>query len=395
VNRRAAAVAIAVTTTAMVVVADLLVLDHHRHGWPHGFGYWFEGSLSLPIWLVVGVVLVFRVPGNALGPLALFFSVASGTQLLTGAAGTEMAADHATTPAVNLLAAISAAAQVTVVGTLLIFALLAPTGHPVSSRWRWLVIAASAALAVLAVAQTSIDESAHALVWVARAPWHPIPGPAWDAVLTVANVVASVALAGVVVGLWLRWRRGAQVERQQLKVISFAAILAVTLGVVIQPIMDRISPGSHVVGSVIWTVIPAALPVATTFAILRYGLYDIDRVVSRTLSYAVVTGLIVGVYVWAIAVANAFVGLVGVSSSAAVAASTLLAAAAFQPVRRRVQRVVDSRFDRTGYDARKTVEAFSARLRDEVDVDAVSMALLTTAARSVAPASASLWTVPT
>jgi hypothetical protein len=130
--------------------------------------------------------------------------------------------------------------------------------------------------------------------------------------------------------------------------------------------------------------------VSIAVAVLRYRLYDIDRVVSRTASYASVTAIVVGGYVGLVALIESVLGF---SSSVAVAASTLAAAAAFQPLRRRLQRGIDRRFDRAAYDARRTVEAFAARLRDEVDVDAVCADLLQTVGSSVAPVSQSLWLV--
>jgi len=135
-----------------------------------------------------------------------------------------------------------------------------------------------------------------------------------------------------------------------------------------------------------------ATPVSCGFAILRYRLYDIDSIVSRAVSYLVVTGVVVGFYVGVVALVETVLGF---SSSIAVAASTLGAAAAFQPVRRRVQRAVDHRFDRAAYDARRTVERFSAAMRDKADVDAVRDDLLTTVTFAVAPASASVWVMST
>jgi hypothetical protein len=132
----------------------------------------------------------------------------------------------------------------------------------------------------------------------------------------------------------------------------------------------------------------ACLPLSIGVAILKYRLYDIDRLISRTLSYAVVTGLLVGVYVGIVVLTT---GVLSFSSPIAVAASTLAAAALFSPVRARVQRLVDRRFNRVRYDADATVAAFSARLREAVDLDAVRMDLLDVVGRAVEPAHASIW----
>jgi hypothetical protein len=132
----------------------------------------------------------------------------------------------------------------------------------------------------------------------------------------------------------------------------------------------------------------ACLPLSIGVAILKYRLYDIDRLISRTLSYAVVTGLLVGVYVGIVVLTT---DVLSFSSPIAVAASTLAAAALFSPVRTRVQRLVDRRFNRVRYDATATVAAFSARLREAVDLDAVRMDLLDVVGRAVEPAHASIW----
>jgi hypothetical protein len=132
----------------------------------------------------------------------------------------------------------------------------------------------------------------------------------------------------------------------------------------------------------------ACLPLSIGVAILKYRLYDIDRLISRTLSYAVVTGLLVGVYVGIVVLTT---DVLSFSSPIAVAASTLAAAALFSPVRTRVQRVVDRRFNRVRYDADATVAAFSARLREAVDLDAVRMDLLDVVGRAVEPAHAAIW----
>ena len=131
-----------------------------------------------------------------------------------------------------------------------------------------------------------------------------------------------------------------------------------------------------------------ALPVSIGVGILRYRLYDIDRLVSRTLSYAILTALLVGTFVGLVALST---DLLAFSSSVGVAASTLAAAALFNPLRRRVQRVVDHRFNRARYDAEATVAAFAAHLRNAVDLDTVQSELLAVVQRAVEPAHATIW----
>jgi hypothetical protein len=144
---------------------------------------------------------------------------------------------------------------------------------------------------------------------------------------------------------------------------------------------------SSAVGSVLFFGI-VALPVSIGVAILKYRLYEIDRLISRTLSYAIVTGLVVGVYVGVVTLVTKGLGF---SSPIAVAASTLAAVALFNPLRVRIQRVVDRRFNRARYDADAIVAAFTTRLRDAVDLEAVRSELLEVVNRAVEPAHASVW----
>jgi len=132
----------------------------------------------------------------------------------------------------------------------------------------------------------------------------------------------------------------------------------------------------------------AFLPVSIGVAVLRYRLFDIDRVISRTVAYAIVTGLLVGVYAGLVLLATQVFRF---HSSVAVAVSTLAAAALFAPVRRWVQRVVDRRFNRARYDAEKTVAAFAARLKDSVDLDSVRDDLASTVLRALEPEHLSVW----
>jgi hypothetical protein len=130
------------------------------------------------------------------------------------------------------------------------------------------------------------------------------------------------------------------------------------------------------------------VPVAIGIAVMRYRLYDIDRVISRTVAYAIVTGLLVGVYAGLVLLATQVLGL---HTAVAVAAATLAAVALFSPVRRRVQQAVNRRFNRVRYDGDRTVEAFAARLKDEVDVETVSADLVSVVNQALEPAHLSLW----
>jgi len=180
----------------------------------------------------------------------------------------------------------------------------------------------------------------------------------------------------------LSWRRAAGERRQQLKWLATGAV--VTLAVI------AVSLGfssTSVVGEILGIGL-AALPVGIGVGILKYRLYDIDRIISRTLAYAIVTGMLVGVYAGLVLLATRVLPL---SSPVAAAASTLAAAALFSPLRRRVQRAVDRRFNRARYDADQTVAAFAARLKDAVDLDTVRDDLAGAVHQALEPANVSVW----
>ncbi len=187
----------------------------------------------------------------------------------------------------------------------------------------------------------------------------------------------------------LSWRHASSERRQQLKWLASGAAVTLVCGAVSGSLTSSGIPLVSAVGNYAWFGW-AALPVSIGVAILKYRLYDIDRIISRTLAYAIVTGLLVGVYAGLVLLATQALP-VALSTPVAVAASTLAAAALFNPLRRRVQRAVDRRFNRARYDADKTVAAFAARLQDAVDLDAVQDDLAGVVHRALQPAHVSVW----
>ena len=184
--------------------------------------------------------------------------------------------------------------------------------------------------------------------------------------------------------LFVRFRRSGAVERQQVKWFLLAnAAFLVTLVIAFATFSDA--------AFVLALVAAAGIPIAAGIAILRYRLWDIDRIVSRTVSWAVITAALVAVFVGGVLALQAVLAQVTQAPTLAVAASTLFAFALFQPLRRRVQRVVDRRFDRARIDAERTAQGFGARLRDEVAIDAIAADLRTTIDRSVRPSTQGLW----
>jgi hypothetical protein len=205
----------------------------------------------------------------------------------------------------------------------------------------------------------------------------------------------SVVLAGLslafIVRQALSWRRSSGDRRQQLKWLASGAAVSIICLV----LAANSGSGSSASGPTLWGVLStlawmgvAALPVSIGVAILKYRLYDIDRIISRTLAYAIVTGLLVGVYAGLVLLATQVLQF---HSTVAVAAATLAAAALFSPLRRRVQHMVDRRFNRARYNADQTVAAFAARLKDAVDLDAIRDDLAGVASQALEPAHLSVW----
>jgi hypothetical protein len=215
--------------------------------------------------------------------------------------------------------------------------------------------------------------------------------PLFEPFLLVLLVAAAVGAAALV----LRFRQSRGVERQQLKWVAYAALLfgIQQAGLVLARLAGLVPDTGLPWLEVIDTFTFGFFFIAVAVAVLRYRLYDIDRLINRTLVYGLLTALLGGVYA-------AVVFLLGQvlnperDSELAVAASTLVVAALFQPARRWVQVAVDRRFNRRRYDAAKTVETFSVRLRDELDLDALSAELLTVVDRTVQPTTAFLWLRP-
>jgi hypothetical protein len=207
-----------------------------------------------------------------------------------------------------------------------------------------------------------------------------------DAVLFDLLAVCAVA---AVVSLVLRFRRSRGVERQQLKWFTYAAVLAILFQAVPAPL------GQGAVYDVLLGLTIAFIPVASGIAILRYRLYDIDRLINRTLVYGLLTAILgLGYAATVLVFGQVFGGIGAEPPCGAVAGATLAVAALFQPARRRIQVMVDRRFNRRKYDAAKTVEAFSTRLRDELDLDALSAELLSVVEQTMQPTEVWLWLRP-
>jgi hypothetical protein len=274
----------------------------------------------------------------------------------------------------------------TLVFTLFFF----PTGRLLSRRWRpafWLAATTTAAFTMLAALSPGLDlDKDHAVR-------NPI-GIGWveDVEKGVVGaglfVLLSVSLVAALASLVLRFRRSRGEERQQLKWFTYAGAL-----LLLNPLGDFL-PNKNL-STAVFGLLIAFLPVAAGIAILRYRLYDIDRIINRTLVYGLLTALLGAVYAGLVLVLGQLFGGLGAEPpSGAVAGATLAVAALFQPARRRIQQAVDRRFNRRKYNAAKTIEAFSTRLRDQIDLDTLSTEVLAVMDQTMEPTRVSLWLRP-
>jgi hypothetical protein len=264
--------------------------------------------------------------------------------------------------------------------------LLFPDGRLPSRRWRWAlwtylaitgaaVLAVSAATLGLALRHDVVLQASGNLASLGRG------STAWAVRVqgTFFITVAAFWLAAVGNQV-LSWRRSSGERRQQLKWLASGATVCGVFGI-----------WAITTNSAIWEVLIlgfAALPLSIGIGILKYRLYEIDRIISRTLAYTIVTGLLVGVYAGLVLLASRVLPL---SSPVAVAAATLAVAALFTPVRRRVQRIVDRRFNRARYDADQMVAAFAARLKDAMDLNTVQDDLTQVVRTALEPTYVSVW----
>jgi hypothetical protein len=351
-----------------------------------------------PVTAAVGFVVARRQPGNPLGWMVLALAAISA---LGPAAGAYAVLSYRLGHHLPLAAAAVFLAlwwcPLIVMFPLVI--LLFPDGRLPSPRWRpvlwgYLAVGACWPISVYAVAISAVAAGdVHILPGGdLKAVDNPAGSSAWlGSVEAVILPVLAVFWLVFVARQVLSWRRADGERRQQLKwLMSGAAVcMAATTFIAVGGTLDTsASPAFQAMFNVVAVGI-GALPVSIGVAILKYRLYDIDRIISRTLAYAIVTGLLVGVYAGLVLLAT---GVFRFHSTVAVAAATLAAAALFAPLRRRVQRAVDRRFNRARYDADLTVAAFASRLKDAVDLDAVRDDLAGVVQNVLEPVHVSVWT---
>jgi hypothetical protein len=357
-------------TSVLLTAAAVLGLTGGE-AWSRAFGF-IPVTLSFAL---VGALIAVRA-GNRLG--WLFLAGATVTALSVAADTYAARTSTAELPGAAWAGWVLTVSLGATAPFFFLTPLLFPDGRPPSPRWRpvvWVAVAAGLAVGV-ASAISDVNFSSNfphlrdPVVLVA-----PL-----GSVYNLATTVGPLVFLAGAVSMIVRFRRSGLEQRLQLKWFVYAsAVSALVVSVVA-------FGGGNPLPEFELTV--PLIPAAVAVAIFKYRLYDIDRLISRTLAYLVVTGLLVGVYAGLVILA----GVLGFSTPPAVAVATLAAAALFSPLRRRVQRAVDKRFNRVRYDAELTVAAFATRLRDAVDLDTVRAELLGVVDGAVQPAHLSVWT---
>jgi hypothetical protein len=338
--------------------------------------------LVLLVFPVLGAVIASRKPENAIGWIFCAFG-------FTGSIGGAMEA-YATVSATAEGSWANWVSLITIdnptVFTYFVFILLLfPDGRLPTRRWRHLARFSLATSALLwffiAFKPGTFNGRGGAVQIQALAPvWKVIEAPlVWSVPL---SLLASI------VALVFRFRRSREVEREQLKWLVFAAVLIAMIVAIAPLVFSR--PELWWLWPLMFSVGAMSVPIACTVAILRYRLYDINRIISRTVSYAIVTAVLGGVFASFVLIPSLLLGGRKVPDYF-IACATLVVAAMFRPVRRRVQNSVDHRFNRKRYDAERTIEAFTTRLREQIDIDALGAELKEIVDRTMQPSQTSVW----
>jgi len=335
---------------------------------------------------LVGALIATRRPENAIGWLFVAIGLCQGITLASAAyADYALFAGRATLPAGAWAAWVAAGIDIVFIIGIFMLVLLFPSGRPPSPRWRWVLAALLAG--GLGLTLSTLLRTGHVFEPL------PVENPAGlEGAGTLLDVVGGIgalllvpAATVTLLGAVVRFRRSRGVERQQFKwfalavSVLFACFLLTTFGVL---------------GDVSYALIGlafAGIPVSVGIAILRYRLYDIDRVISRALVYAALTAILGAAYVGLVLAGQAVFASFAGGGDLAIAVSTLAVAALFLPLRARVQRFVDRRFYRRRYDAQRTLEAFGARLREHVELDGLRRDLDGVVRETMQPAHVALW----
>ena len=349
-----------------------------------GAGEGIELALSAAVFTLVGVLILYRTDGNRIG----WVMAAIGLSLFVS--GVAALADEESAIAL----AVGGAVWLSWFVLLGLLVYWFPTGRPVTPRWRflgWLAVPMALISASYVVAETLCIEPApggDCQVWVDNPVGIAgVPNPEYGDFSTVGYMVLIVFIVLSATSLVVRFIRSRGVERLQLKWFAFA-VVSLIMATLAQETLADLTPIPMLAWDLLWGVAVLAVPVAIGLSVLRYRLYEIDRIVSRTVTYLLVVGLLGLVFFGAVTLITSFLSA---ESDLAVAASTLAVAALFNPVRRRVQVWIDRRFNRARYDAQRVMDSFAESLRDRVDPVDVSDGWREVVAKTMQPATLAVW----
>jgi hypothetical protein len=354
--------------------------------------FWLETSMVTIGYSTVGAIVASRLPESPIGWLFCAIGLIFGVSHFSA----EYAAYALLEPTRSLLAGevlawLTSWVWVFGLGLIVFLDLLFPNGRLPSARWRWFARFTAIVLlpaAILGALSPGLILSSTLI--------NPL---GIEGLPNASRAIEAFMYALVVVGassMLARLRHAGRIERQQVKWFAYATAVAIS-GVILK---NTVYPAVGVtwvwwVGLVLTTVGVVSSPVAMGIAIFRYRLYQIDLIINRTLVYGSLTAVLASVYLGGVVLLQyAFRALTGEGSQLAVVASTLIIAALFIPLRRRIQGFIDRRFYRRKYDARQTLEAFSAKLRNQTDLDALSDDLVGVVRETMQPAHVSLWLRP-
>src|SRR5829696_7976213 len=382
----------------LTVLALLLLALNLSHPHTHTFDFWLDSTLNAVFFSTVGAIVASRRSENLVGWLLCLYGLAQSIYHFSAQYAIYALLAHPDSfPVGEAMAWVSSFLLPIIIGFSVFFILLFPTGRLPSRRWRWVTWLTVAFVLVGAISGAFSSGPVDGL--------GPIRNPlGMEGFSNVYNsllftMVATFLLVAAASSVFMRLRRAIGVERQQIKWFAYAAAATVTglvLAYVIPDVIDVPLWFERIGYAILLSLIPA-ITISIGIAILRYRLYDIDIIINRTLVYGSLTALLAVVYLGGVTATQAiFRTLTGEQEQPqlALVVSTLIIAALFNPLRRRIQAFIDRRFYRRKYDARKTLESFFAKLRDETDLEALNKDLVDIVRETMQPAHVSLWLRP-
>lgn len=377
-------------TTGLYIAGLILVLM--------GGGQLWLNELLLPVvyaFAVVGFLIALKRPGNMIAWICLGGSFIWGLEVFSGGA-VFYALSHSGEPGwLGAVAAIGFPLWIPgIFGLFPLLFLLFPDGRLPSPRWRWVLWVTVVGIPATYVFTVLVEEpygygrpSGIESPLAVLGPWFDRGGVMAEALSALALLLQFFPVVAAIVALIVRYRRSSGLEREQVKWLATAGSTAVIAFIISIFLVDIYGETVGLLAALPFVLIPISIGIA----VLRYRLYDIDRLLSRTVSYALVVGLLAAVFAGVAIGIPQLLGMSGDTPPLLVAGATLAVAALFNPLRRRVQAMVDRRFNRTHYDARREVDRLSDQLRNDVRLDEVTDEVLDVVAKTMQPARASVW----